>query len=273
MQKSSEPPHVLTPEYYARMEELEETLGWYRGMHEIVLRQVDGWYRKTGALRILDAGCGVGGLTQKLQKYAAAQRLVGLDLAPEALAYCRQQSKFDLVQGSLSELPFSDSSFDFITCLDVLQHVEDGKDTVALAEFLRILRPGGVLLLRVAASTGNRKPTLSHRYYRVETLVDQLSRAGFQIEKATYVNRASYWMQVLRRGLDLDYHRESLPEPPPKGPFRFLHLSWWKDKLIFHLLKREAIQLARGDRCYGHGMAVLCVARTPGSAASSAPGQ
>ena len=55
----------------------------------------------------------------------------------------------DVRQGDLEDIPFDDDAFDFVTCLDVIEHVEH--DRVALTELLRVTRPGGQLLVTVPA--------------------------------------------------------------------------------------------------------------------------
>jgi ubiquinone/menaquinone biosynthesis C-methylase UbiE len=261
-EKTNQAPRIFTSEYYSRIHALEEKHGWYRGMRDVTLRLVDRYRNCSGSMRILDAGCGTGGLLAALERFARpGGLLVGVDLAPEALQFSRERTGSGLVLSSVVPLPFAESSFDLITCSDVLQHVDEGQDREALEDFFRVLRPAGVLILRVAAGVGS--PSLSHRYYRAESLARQLQDAGFIVEKASYLNQLSYWAQSLRRRANPDFRVEGLPEAPPGGPGRCLSVAWWKNKITLHCLRWEAQWLCQPGRRYRRGTSIICVARKP----------
>jgi SAM-dependent methyltransferase len=135
----------MNVEEYRRMFEAEERQWWYAGMRAISFSLLDGSLA-SGAL-ILDAGCGTGLNLDHLGSRGAA---VGVDLSDEALRFCRQRGTA-VARVDLLALPFADGSFDCVTSFDVLYHrwVED--DHAALREMARVLKPGGVLFLRVPA--------------------------------------------------------------------------------------------------------------------------
>lgn len=92
---------------------------------------------------ILEVGGGQGGLTALL--YPNVQ-ITNLDLDPQyAQAPCNQQSNVRFVCGDATKLPFEDASFDAVTMFDVLEHIPD--DRQAIMEALRVLKPGGFLLI------------------------------------------------------------------------------------------------------------------------------
>src|SRR2546425_1470132 len=158
--KTPPAPRIFTREYYHRLSDLEEQSGWYQGMCEVAVRLVARYSTSSGRMRVLDAGCGTGLLLSQFGRFAGPDgMLVGLDLAPEALEFCRRRDSLRLVQSSLTPLPFGPSSFDLITCADVLQHLEGREDQEAFREFARILRPGGLLFVRVAAGGGGATPS------------------------------------------------------------------------------------------------------------------
>ena len=101
---------------------------------------------------VLDVGCGRGVNTSKLRR--KTKRIIGLDLKN----YVKKKylSDFKLVLGDGRKIPFKDKYFDFVTCWDVIEHIEE--DELFLKEIYRVLKPGGRLLM----STPNKK-RLSNR--------------------------------------------------------------------------------------------------------------
>jgi SAM-dependent methyltransferase len=92
---------------------------------------------------ILEVGGGRSGLTNFLYPQAF---VTNIDLNPEyASAPNNQQERIRFVHGDATRLPFEDESFDAITMFDLLEHVPD--DNKAIAQALRVLRPGGVILI------------------------------------------------------------------------------------------------------------------------------
>jgi SAM-dependent methyltransferase len=118
---------------------------WYRGRRRIIRSELDRLPLPRPA-DILDAGCGSGRTLEELIDYGP---VTGLELDPDAAEMARGRGLGEVVVGRLEELPWEDASFDLITCLDVIEHTPD--DGPALAELLRVTRPGGFLLATVPA--------------------------------------------------------------------------------------------------------------------------
>ena len=90
---------------------------------------------------VLECGCGTGLLLERLAKFARSAK--GIDLSPGMLEHARARG-LDVREGSVTELPFDDASFDVTCSYKVLAHVPDiGR---ALREMARVTRPGGVVL-------------------------------------------------------------------------------------------------------------------------------
>src|SRR5207253_407143 len=136
---------------YEYLYELEEHFWWFVGMREITRALLDPVCSKGKEMLVLDAGCGTGGMLSWLSRYAGPRDIVGIDFSATALEFCRHRGQRELTQGSLAELPFADSPFDLVTSFDALQHLFDDEDVRAIAEFHRVLRPGGLAVGRVAA--------------------------------------------------------------------------------------------------------------------------
>jgi len=89
-----------------------------------------------GAGTVLDAGCGEGETLERLSGILPA-RPVGLDLNPESVEFAKQRlPEAELSVGNLLELPFADSSFDLVLCLEVLEHLPE--PGAGLSELLRV---------------------------------------------------------------------------------------------------------------------------------------
>lgn len=90
---------------------------------------------------VLECGCGTGLLLEKMARFA--NRAVGVDLSPGMLETARARG-LEVKEGSVTELPFDDASFDVTCSYKVLAHVPDVAR--ALAEMARVTRPGGWIL-------------------------------------------------------------------------------------------------------------------------------
>ena len=122
--------------------------------------------------RVLDAGAGRGAYREILKN--TSQEYVGIDVS---------SSEATSVVGDIQTLPLSDESFDTIFCSQVLEHVP--QPWLALAEFQRVLRPGGNLILTVPhISWLHNEP---HDYYRYTNhgLEFLLKQSGFDIKSIT----------------------------------------------------------------------------------------
>jgi ubiquinone/menaquinone biosynthesis C-methylase UbiE len=104
-----------------------------------------------GLKSILDVGSGAGQLAQHLIKYSdPGTEICCVDLSHQMLVRARQRLKSSrprFLTGDLANLPFTDASFDGVTCGYVLEHLADPRP--GLAELSRIMRPGGRMLLLV----------------------------------------------------------------------------------------------------------------------------
>jgi SAM-dependent methyltransferase len=99
---------------------------------------------------VLDAGCGIA--TDGVQFARAGARYTGLDFSGEALALARRRFELEglegiFVQGSIESLPFPNGSFDLVYSHGVIHHIPETE--AAVAEFGRVLRPGGSALVMV----------------------------------------------------------------------------------------------------------------------------
>jgi SAM-dependent methyltransferase len=135
---------------YALMRRVEDSYWWYAVLRESVVSEVTAQLTGRSDVRILDAGCGTGGMMEVLRRENPAWQISGLDFSPQAVEHTRERGFTDVTQGSVDALPYPDATFDAVVSLDVLYF--DGVDeTKAMSEFGRVLKPGGVLVLNLPA--------------------------------------------------------------------------------------------------------------------------
>ena len=86
----------------------------------------------------LDVGCGYGELVQQVS-YRGDINAWGIDIAQSAIEDGATQG-LNLKQGSVTEIPFDDNSFDFVTCFDCLEHIDPDDTMKAITELVRVTK-------------------------------------------------------------------------------------------------------------------------------------
>lgn len=120
-------------------------------LHEPLMGQLfrSGRFDASRFKTILDVGSGAGQIIRHLLEATPDDtRIVGFDLSAEMLRRARERLKSDrpsFVAANMTQMPFQNASFDCITCGYVLEHLPDPQP--GLAEFARVLKPGGTVLL------------------------------------------------------------------------------------------------------------------------------
>jgi len=107
-------------------------------------------YALSGAIRVIDVGCGTGEITRRLAEHYPQARLTGMDILESNLVFARRDSsqfadRVVFEQGDAFALNFEDASMDLIVCRHMSQAVPDFH--LVLKEFTRVLKPGGYLHL------------------------------------------------------------------------------------------------------------------------------
>jgi SAM-dependent methyltransferase len=197
MIKSEVLPREMEQHTYSIMYEVEGTHWWFAGRRRIISSFVEEICRefKDRTPRILDVGCGTGANLELLGQFGDAE---GVDVSTDALAFCRARGLQNVRHGAAEKLPYRDGSFDLVTALDVVEHLDD--DVAGLSEMRRVLRPDGRALLFVPAFMflwGVQDDVSNHRRrYTLGGLRRVVREAGFEVERATYAN-ISFFAPIL----------------------------------------------------------------------------
>ena len=193
-------PREMQHHTYAITYEEENKHWWFVGRRRIIAGFVENIFRrgKFSHPRILDVGCGTGANLELLSQFGAAE---GVDISQQAIDFCRLRGLERVRMGAAEELPYEDGSFDLLTALDVVEHLDD--DVAGLREMRRVLRTDGRILLFVPAFMflWGVQDDISHhrRRYTREGLRRAVVAAGFEIERLTYANLTFFVPTLLGR--------------------------------------------------------------------------
>jgi SAM-dependent methyltransferase len=184
----------MRAEMYALHDAHESSHWWFVARRRIVLRMLRRELDEPppAGLRLLDVGCGAGGMLGHLARFGSA---IGVDPSPDAVAYSAARGA-DVRLGTLPDgLPFgADDRFDVITLLDVLEHVDD--DDASLRTLRRLLAPAGLLVMTVPAFpflwSGHDVVNEHRRRYTRPQLRQRLVTAGFDVRTLSYFNTALF---------------------------------------------------------------------------------
>ena len=238
---------------------LEQRHWWYRSLRRRVLERLQREASRQGhALKVFDAGCGTGGMLAELQAQATIACTAGCDLHPLALSYARERG-LQVVESSVNELPVGDALYDAVISLDVLYHRQVDPPR-ALAGMAAMLRPGGLLLINVAAmpclERRHDRRVMGGRRYLADGLGRQVRAVGLQTESV------SYWNSWLTPLLWLQTRLEALlPEGEDNENSDVTLPPIWINNLLIGLLQWEERVSSRLPLPWGSSLMLL--ARRP----------
>lgn len=180
----------MNPAEFQNIARAEEEMWWFAGMRSILTA----WVGRLGALpqgKVMEGGCGTGYMSQWMAKQFG-WKMFPVDLDYAGLAYGRQEGVPRLTQADVSRLPFGNGEFDAVVSLDVLVHFPRGAERAALAEFARVLRPGGKMILRVSAldilRSRHSEFAMERQRFTRGRLVREVQEAGLRVLDVSYAN-------------------------------------------------------------------------------------
>ena len=183
-------------------------------------------------------------------------RRIMLDIDPRGLAPGG-------VCGSALALPFADSSFDVVCAFDVLEHCDP--ESVALAELVRVLRPGGRLLMSVPAYewawTAFDEANGHHRRYTRKRAVRALESAGLTVNRATYAFAGVFPFfaaERLARRAQRAFGSRDEPQHPEET-VTLPEVPLGLDRMFLWLCRKEQKVLERRDLPFGSSVVVAAV--------------
>lgn len=202
---------------YEAMRNVEDNLWWYRVLNQLVVLAIEKRFPGRKDLRILDAGCGTGGLMRHLASRGYSN-CEGFDLSDAAVELAVESGmkvqKLDLREGASV---FRDRTFDVIVSNEVLYYLPKPEWQPVLASYRPLVADGGLMIMNLAAGTKYRgthdvavgiRERVEPREFR--SVIDG---AGFHIRKEKrwplFLSPAIYLTRVMQRrqlaaGIDPD---------------------------------------------------------------------
>lgn len=232
----------MNPAEFGFLASAEESFWWFRGMRRIMFGLLDPLNAARSIRTVLEAGCGTGHFARELER-RYRWRVFAVDLAREGLEHGRRLGVPRLAQADIACLPFPSGYFDAVVSLDVLVHFAAGAEAAAIGELVRVLAPGGLLVLRVAALRCLRSRhsmfTGERQRFTKQRLRAAVERAGIRMLRVTYAN--SLLMPVALAKFRL--WEPLLRKPPASG---LAPLPRWLNAVLLAPLLAEAKLIGAG---------------------------
>lgn len=236
----------------------EQSHFWFRGFRWFVQPEVARAVKGRVAPRLLDCGCGTGANVAWLGRHGEAY---GFDLTWNGLHFGHQMGRRKLARASIDAIPVPDASVDVATSFDVFQTLPDPIERFAIGELWRVIKPGGHLILNVAALDVLRgqHAALSEevRRYTPAGMRRLVEGAGFTVDRLTFLHATLFPVvlpirvfQRWRRGNHL-----------PPGEFEIKVPAAPVNAILTGVVAIEAAALRLVDMPVGSSL--MCHARKP----------
>jgi SAM-dependent methyltransferase len=247
---------------YQQFMKLEKSHWWFIGRRRIVHAILDRFLDRNPDRRIMDVGCGFGGMLENLGRFGYA---MGMEIDLLSARVCRERGFDRICLGSGYDLPIGIKALDLISLFDALEHIEDYRKVIA--QCAHALKPGGHLVITVPAYpflyAENDRVAQHLRRYTLSDLEEKVRSAGLEVVKGSYYN--FFLLPLILCAVAFLKIKQALRGPLPPGKTGATNLSYRYPKPVQYLLEKifcmERLVLPRVSAPFGHS--ILLLARKP----------
>lgn len=238
---------------YRQFVELEQTHFWMVSRRRIFFHLLDREIGRRQDLKIMDVGCGAGGMLAPLSQYG---EVTGIDTSEELVARCQERGFARVFTGSAYDLPAPAASLDLITLFDTIEHIPD--DVAVLAECREKLAPGGLVFISVPAYqflyANNDRVAHHERRYTATDLRRKLTATRLAPVKVTYFNTLLF--PLILPAVLLKKARERWSDPGDATNLSH-PLPPSLNRLLTGVMSSERRLLQRVDAPFGHSIVAM----------------
>jgi len=224
---------------YLRMYTLESNFWWYKVLHELVELTIIK-NKKTGAIKMFDAGCGTGRMMEILQKYGS---ISGIDYSADAIGFAEKRGLRNIELADLNEYNLRNDSYDVIVCLDVLYHSGILNDLAVVEKFYHGLKKDGILIINLPAfgylKRSHDAVVHAKKRYRKKPFVNDLKKIGFSVVNSSYRMPHLYFIILISKL----FHKNSKSNESESD---LKELPSWLNKLLYNFGQLENWWLKHG---------------------------
>lgn len=232
---------------------MEREHWWFRVRESIILDVFKSRVYKGEPLKILNVGAATGRSSQMLEPFGEVQ---SIEYDEPSYLFCRDTLNMTIDQGSITELPYEDQSFDCVCAFDVVEHVEDHE--LALSNLFRVCKPGGKIFITVPAfmSLWSSHDVVNHHFrrYRQKPMLGLFSANGGRLLRSTYFNFLLFIPIFVIRSVQRIFSRKNSEQLKPDNE-RFE--SGTLNALFFSIFSLERKLLDKFNLPFGVSLLVL----------------
>lgn len=154
-------------DYYKEYYDLERQHWWFVAREKIISNYlkkiIDDKILNHPELKILNVGCGPGRSSQYLSSFG---EVTSIEYDKDCCEFASERTGLQIINGSITELPFQDEMFDLVCAFDVIEHVED--DQLAVSEMKRVAKKDGVIFITIPTfmSLWSHHDVINHHFRR-----------------------------------------------------------------------------------------------------------